>query len=493
MSENTDPQKPVVESSPISGSAPAEAEFQRVPGTTMTQVIMNSANIIDNADAQLFPNVFNQVQTDFASHGVTITIGQLGWIVTIRSLLQAVTTPMWGWWNDRHSRKKVLAFGCILWGVATILMATSMSFVELLVYRSVTGVGLAVIIPTTQSVVADLIPPAYRGRAFGWLAFTQVIGVIAGTLFATELVNSVPSNWRLVFYIWGVISIGIGLAIYFFATDPVRGLSDPEGFFKKIQEGHGEQQVQRKAFKEILANKTFVTIVAQGVIGSLPWNAILFMVTWFEYIGFDPTTAGIMFVVIAIGAALGNFYGGVFGDMAARKSPKYGRIAVAQISAVMGIPLVWVIFILIPPVMASIYLYVIIGGVTGFLISWPSAAANLPIFTEIFEPEIRGTVYSVDRVFEGSFSAFGTIFVAWIASALGYITPGANITDFGALPYATHNAHVLAWGMFLMCVIPWIISSSIYTLVYIYYPKDFAKMRAILRARMQEKANGGST
>lgn len=31
-----------------------------LPGSTLTQVVMNSANIIDNADGQLFPTVYNQ-------------------------------------------------------------------------------------------------------------------------------------------------------------------------------------------------------------------------------------------------------------------------------------------------------------------------------------------------------------------------------------------------------------------------------------------------
>ncbi|HME53139.1 MAG TPA: MFS transporter [Candidatus Lokiarchaeia archaeon] len=462
------------------------------PGSTLTQVVMNSANIIDNADGQLFPTVYNQVQIDFKNNGVTVGLDQLGWITTIRSLLQAVTTPIWGWWNDRHSRKKVLAFGCLLWGIFTILMATALNFVELLLYRAVTGVGLAVIIPTTQSIVADLVPPAKRGKAFGWLAFTQVLGVIIGTIFATILVTGVPSNWRLIFVIWGFVSIAIAAVVMLFAKDPIRGGSDPKLAPRQTTGANGEEpKIQRKAFKEILTNRTFMSIVAQGVIGSLPWNAILFMVAWFEYIGFDDTTAGFMFLIIAVGAALGNFFGGVFGDLAAKKNPKYGRIVTAQISAVIGIPLAWIIFLVIPWDTSSIFLYIIVGAITGFLISWPSAACNNPIFSELFEPEIRGTMFSIDRVFEGSLAALGTIFVAWIADALGFINPPAGLTDIWTWDPLNRaiNTSALAWGMFYTTVIPWIISTSLYTLVYFFYPKDLQRIQQILKARVLGNAN----
>jgi len=452
-------------------------------GSTVTQVIMNSANIIDNADTQLFPNLYNQVQVDFATnHNVTITLDQLGWITGIRSLLQAVTTPIWGWWNDRHSRKKVLAFGCLLWGVFTLLMAVSVNFVELLLFRAVTGVGLAVIIPTTQSVIADYIKPAQRGKAFGWLGLTQIIGIIAGTIFATVFVESVPADWRLVFILWGVISLVMAALVMLFAKDPVRGATDPELATKGGQPPREEQQVQLAAFKEILTNRTFMFIVLQGIIGSLPWNAVLFMVAWFEYIGFDPVTAGVMFLAMAVGAAIGNLLGGVIGDYAARKSPKYGRIAMAQLSGAMGIPFACIIFLVIPQTLDSMYIYILFGFITTVLNQWPSTACNNPIFSEIFEPEIRGTVFSVDRAFEGSLASLGTVFVALIAASLGFINPTVDIPLLSAAVRQT-NANALDMGMFYMFVIPQAISCALYTIVYFTYPRDFQKMRAILEAR----------
>ncbi len=238
-----------------------------------------------------------------------------------------------------------------------------------------------------------------------------------------------------------------------------------------------------KDFKKIFTNKTFLLVVLQGVSGSIPWNGIYFMVTWLEYVGFDPLTAGLVFAVVAVGAALGNLLGGVIGDWAAKKSPRKGKILVAQISVFSGIPLTYVIFLAIPMETASMLAYIIIGVVTGLLISW-AGPINNAIFSEIFEPEIRSSVYSVDRLFEGSFAAVGTTLVGIVATLFGYQTPPieVKIVDLPSAMRIT-NMVALANGMFYVAFIPWIICLILYTLVYFTYPKDHERMRNALANR----------
>jgi MFS family permease len=457
-----------------------------------TQFVMNTANMIDNADGQLYPSVYPQIQSS-----MHLSLDQLGLITSIQTILQSITTPIWGFWNDTHSRKKVLTFGLFLWGIFTIATAFSLHYIDMLVYRAIVGLGLACIIPTTSSVIADYFPAKSRGKAFGWLGLTQVLGVAFGTIFATLVVQITPTilgmeSWRFVFVVWGVISIGIGFFVWGLSKDPVRGLMDPgsTGLGLELAENH---KVSWADYKEIITNKTFLVIILQGLIGSMPWNAILFMVTWFEYIGFGPLIAGLIFVVIALGNAFGNLCGGLIGDRAAKWKPNSGRVLMAQISRLAGIPLVFVIFFIIPRTTASIGLYVLIGAITGFMTAWPSNSTNFPIFSEIFEPEIRGSVYSIDRVFEGTFQSLGSVFVSLVATAYGFLTPPPN-TLLINLPSAflATNASALAFGMLWVCMIPWIISLALYTFLYFTYPKDFQTMHNLLeaRARVDEQGAG---
>jgi MFS family permease len=457
---------------------------KKVAGRSETQTTINVANVVNNADAQLFPSLYAQIQSTLG-----LDIVQLGVITGVRSFAQSILTPLWGWWNDKYSRRMVLALGCFFWAIFTLLTAFAVEYIDLFIYRLLTGIGLAVIVPTTQSLIADYYPPKERGKAFGLLGLTGVIGVIVGTIFATALVTGTKymfgmDSWRFVFIIWGVLSIIIGILVLVFAKDPIRGEMEPE-LAQIIKTEKAEMyKVQKSDFKKILKNRTYLLVMLQGIVGSIPWNGILFMIIWFQYIGFDPLTAGLIFSLIAIGAAIGNLLGGWIGDKAAKWRPRSGRIFIAQISVFAGIPLTIVIFFIIPMNPSSMILYIVFGALTGLLISWCGPGCNSPIFSEIFEPEMRGTAYSIDRLFEGSFGALGTIFVGLVAVFYGYQTPPLG-TDISSLPNAirVRNTMALAYGMFIVALIPWILCLLFYTFVYKTYPSDAEKIHKILEQR----------
>ncbi|MEJ2278521.1 MAG: MFS transporter [Candidatus Lokiarchaeota archaeon] len=455
----------------------------KIPGRRGTQATINLANIIDNADQNLFSSVLPQIQSSLG----TSVIG-LGTLSGVRAILQSVSTPLWGWWSDRHSRKRVLAAGCFIWALFTILISVTFSYIDIFVYRALTGIGLAVIVPTAQSLIADYFSPKTRGRAFGWFGLTGVLGSVIGVLFATALVSFV--SWRVVFLGWGMVSIVVGILVLIFLKDPVRGEMEPE-LRDIITEKKAERyKIQGRDLIKIFKKRTFVLIFLQGTAGSIPWSGLIFfMVTWFEYIKFPNFIAGIMFALIAVGAAIGNLFGGWLGDKVAKWNKMRGRIMIAQISVFIGIPMTAIIFFVIPMTTSSLFLYCILGSLTGFAISWPAGGCNNPIFSEIFTPEVRSSAFSIDRLFEGSFGALGYIFVSVVAAIFGFITPpsGTVVSDLPVnSPLRITNMHALANGMFLMSIIPWIICLILYTFVYFTYPKDHEDARKLLESRAKK-------
>jgi MFS family permease len=457
-------------------------EEAKVPGRGRTNATMNLANVIDAVDGQIFPAVYKNVKDEFAAKTPPVTLGfaQLGLITATRSILQSVSTPMWGWWSDRHSRKKLLAFGCWFWALFTILTALSVGYPDLLFWRAITGIGLAVIVPTTGSLVTDYFPPERRGRAFGVLGFTGGMGAIIGTLFMTLAIPEDPHTlvyglvgWRFGFIVVAIVSIFIGLIVWGLVKDPLRGGVEPELARILTEQKAQRYRLKRADYLKILKKRTFIVILAQGVAGTIPWyGSILWMIAWFEFIGFSNGVAGVMFVIIAIGGSIGVVLGGWIGDRAARWRPDSGRIIVAQISVFAGIPLSFVIFELIPRITASFSLYVLFGFLMVLLITW-AGPANNAMFSEIFEPEIRGSVFSVDRVFEGSVGALGTLFVGLFA-------------DYLSAPGILNAAAALGDSMFVIAVIPWIICLILYTLAYRTYPKDKAMLRQAMETRRKE-------
>lgn len=463
-----------------------EKSINQNDNTKKSVVLINSANIIDQADVQLLPAVYLSLEKDLGFSPI-----QSGLVTAVRALLQSLTTPFWGYYGDKISRKKLLALGCFIWAAFTFLVAFAISFETMLIFRAFSGIGLAVLYPTASSLLADYYPDNLRGRAFGLLGLTGIIGSVIGTLYATSIADTPIlgiAGWRFAFISMAVISFILGGLIYIFGKDPIRGSSESE--LKNLVSEKTEEvyKINRSDIKKILSNKTFDLIVLQGVAGLLPWSSILFIIAWFEYIGFPGIIAAIAFAVIAMGAALGNLLGGILGDKAARWNPEKGRIIIAQISVFSGIPMMFIIFWFIPRTVDSLLLFIGAGFFTGIMISWAATACNSPIFSELFEPEIRSTAFSIDRLFEGSFAAFGTLIVGWLAETFfGYITPEqGTLIDQIAPTVKNININALANSMLWATVIPWVICLLVYFFVYKTYPADKQRIHNVLKQRKSE-------
>ena len=459
-----------------------------------TQILINGASILDEADTELLPAVYAPMSKELG-----FSLVQLGLITAIRALLQSLSTPVWGWFSDKYSRKKILASGCLLWGVFTILMCMSDTFVDILFFRAMVGIGLAVIVPTAQSLITDYFYENERGVAFGWLGLTAVVGAIVGTLFATAFGGDIwfgIAGWRFVFLVFGIISLLLCLVVWHYVQDPYRGNAEKELHGMMNEKIEKNYPIRLSDYKRIITNKTFILIIIQGIAGTIPYNALLFAINYFEDIGFSSIVSGIIFAVIAVSTAIGTLFGGWIGDKAEQWNPDKGRILMAQISVFSGIPVMILFFWILPHTMTAftIVLYLIVGIVAGFMINWSATACNYPMYSEIFEPELRSTIFSLDNFFGGSIGATGTFLVALLAQYIfGYITLPQGV-DINQVSNALRIKEVVALGNALVVstTIPWIICLFIYIFVYWTYPKDRDRMKNVLLERKEDILSGNN-
>ena len=77
----------------------------------------------------------------------------------------------------------------------------------------------------------------------------------------------------------------------------------------------------------------------QGILGSTPWNALVFLTLYFQLIGMSDFAASALMALFLGGTAVGGWVGGYVGDKAALVSPHHGRIGVCQLSVAAGVPL----------------------------------------------------------------------------------------------------------------------------------------------------------
>jgi MFS family permease len=97
---------------------------------------------------------------------------ELGSITASRAMCQAIASALGGYLGHHYDRRKVIAAGCFIWGIMTMLFSFSTTWYWGAFWWAWNGIGLAFVIPNTQSLVADYYSERDRGKAFGTLYTT---------------------------------------------------------------------------------------------------------------------------------------------------------------------------------------------------------------------------------------------------------------------------------------------------------------------------------
>lgn len=119
------------------------------------------------------------------------------WIINLYILTLAAFLLPLGAAGDRLGRKSVLIAGLAVFGVANVAAAFAPSMEVMLVARFLTGVGAAMIMPVTLSVITSSFPDEERSKAIGvWTAVAGGGGIL-GMYLSAVLVDL--ASWRWLF------------------------------------------------------------------------------------------------------------------------------------------------------------------------------------------------------------------------------------------------------------------------------------------------------
>jgi EmrB/QacA subfamily drug resistance transporter len=165
------------------------------------------------------------LQTHFSATGST-----LQWIVDAYLLSFAGVLLTMGTLGDRFGRKKALQAGLVLFGVSSVLAAFAQDATQLIVLRAAMGVGGAMIMPATLSVIIDVFPREERGKAIGIWSAIAGVGIGLGPFVGGLLLEWF--SWSSVFWL-NVPIVGVALIAGFFlvpeSRDPRPGAFDLRG------------------------------------------------------------------------------------------------------------------------------------------------------------------------------------------------------------------------------------------------------------------------
>jgi EmrB/QacA subfamily drug resistance transporter len=158
------------------------------------------------------------------------TASELQWIVDSYILVFAGLLLTMGALGDRFGRKLALTSGLVIFGVASVFAAFADSATTLIIARSFMGVGGALIMPATLSIITNIFTGEERGRAIAAWAAVAGLGIVIGPALGGWLLENFW--WGSVFLI-NVFIAAAAIALGFFlvpeSKDPKATPLDPVG------------------------------------------------------------------------------------------------------------------------------------------------------------------------------------------------------------------------------------------------------------------------
>jgi len=177
--------------------------------------LLTCVNAINFIDRNIIFALFEPIKRE-----LELTDIQLGWLGSAYIVVFSLTAVPLGILSDLKSRRAVMATGVMLWSGFTGLGGLARQYWQLLVCRSMVGIGEAAYSPAAQSLLSDYFPHARRAFALGVFWSGLAVGGVAGIWLGGELEH---------LYGWRAAFLAVGLPGLVLATltavlrDPFRG------------------------------------------------------------------------------------------------------------------------------------------------------------------------------------------------------------------------------------------------------------------------------
>lgn len=284
----------------------------RRKGLVFPLLILVAINILNFYDRNVAGALAEPTRKEF--HLSDAEIGLLG---TLFVWLYATVGVPLGKVADVWSRKKLLAYGIVVWSLLTAYAGIATSYTGLIVSRLGVAVGEAVAAPTATSWIGDLFPASKRSRALALF----MLGVPVGGALSYFLSGPIAQayGWRSAMMIAAAPALLL-VPLLFLLEEPERGAAEsPDS---------SHDAPPRVSMFSVLRIPTLWWIIASGVFVNFNMYAMgTFLPAFLSRIhGFTLAQSGIWTgVVYLIGGLSGGLFAGWWGDRVIHRR-KDGRL-----------------------------------------------------------------------------------------------------------------------------------------------------------------------
>lgn len=182
----------------------------------------------------------------FAAPALTQEFGierkALGPVLAAAIIGMALGAFVGGPMGDRWGRRPALLASTTLFGLATLVAASSPSLAWLTLWRLVTGIGLGAALPNATALMAEFAPPRWRSQAIAAVIVGVPVGGMIGAAIAAEIVPAY--GWRTLFVIGAALPLLSVTVMYFVLPESARFLTtrperraELEGLLERVDPG----------------------------------------------------------------------------------------------------------------------------------------------------------------------------------------------------------------------------------------------------------------
>lgn len=132
------------------------------------------------------------------------------WIATAAMLTSAVIVPIVGKLSDIYGRRWFYLGGLAVFMLGSVISGAAQSFGLLVAARAIQGAGMGTLMPLSQTIIGDIIPPRQRGKYQGLMGAVFGLSSVAGPLVGGWVTDAF--GWRWLFY----LTLPIGVVAFVF-------------------------------------------------------------------------------------------------------------------------------------------------------------------------------------------------------------------------------------------------------------------------------------
>ncbi|EEK45069.1 Multidrug resistance protein [Bacillus cereus m1293] len=304
---------------------------------------------------------------------ISIPDGSGGLLITIYALCYGITAPVFGMMSDRVGRKRMIIIGFIIFSISTFCTGLAKNFEILLLFRGLTGLSGAMIMPSIFALVGDKVTYESRGKAMGTIMGAMIGSTVIGVPIGAFL--SEIGNWQWTFYSIGLLTLFLTLLI------------------NHILRNEKEREDVHVSLTETVDAPLKMTVVNISVL-----FALLATFLWtiglhgmFSYIGvyyennfgISVGKIGIVIFLAGVGSVAGNILGGKLAD-------KIGKKSVIVIASIVSSISVMSFSLSTENLVIAIIVHIIWSLFIGF------GQASLTALISELKPAVRGTVMALN-------------------------------------------------------------------------------------------------